>query len=194
MEDLDQSLWLMKELAIANRVVEIHLHRIAGGKDCMDWREKTFRNSPLRITIHLLANDLPLQATGPNQQAQPDGLDSTLPAYIGTEQVETQVDARINSWESHGVKGAEEESFDEFSMEGLPRDGNTDRCLNRCLLKSSEVIEPTRSRTLSPLPSPPSEAIQAREHIEFLPDDPVESEDLARVAEGPPKGMSFSAS
>ena len=39
MEDLEETLWRMKEHGIANNVLEIHLPRIACGKGGMKWKD-----------------------------------------------------------------------------------------------------------------------------------------------------------
>ncbi len=76
MEDLKQSL-----LAVTNRVLEIHLPKIACGKDCMNWSEvrelllNVFRNTSLRVTVHVLAED-------PELDPQTDHRNSTLPARL----------------------------------------------------------------------------------------------------------------
>ncbi len=64
MEDLEQSLWCMKDHDIANRVLEIPLSSFACGEDCKDWREvrelllRVFRNSVLSLTIYVFDEEL----------------------------------------------------------------------------------------------------------------------------------------
>ncbi len=68
MEDLTQSLLAMREHAITNRILEIHLPKIACGKDCMNWSDVrellliVFRNTPLPVTIHVLAENSELNS------------------------------------------------------------------------------------------------------------------------------------
>ncbi len=98
-EDLKHSSLSMREHAIANRVLEIHLPKIACGKDRMNWPEvrefliNIFRNTPLRVTIHMLDEDTELDS-------QTDHLDSTLPASMSTDQIHDQCGDKSSSGDS----------------------------------------------------------------------------------------------
>ncbi len=99
MEDLERSLLAMKDHAITNRILDIHLPKIACGKDCMNRAEvrelllNVFRNTLLRVTIHVLADD-----SEPNSQT--DHLASTIPARANLNQAENQCEGKISSGES----------------------------------------------------------------------------------------------
>ncbi len=88
----------MREHAIANGVLEIHLPKIACGKDCMNWPEvrelllNVFRNTPLRITVHVLDDE-------PGLGTQVDHLDSTLSARAGLGQAEGPYEDETSSGE-----------------------------------------------------------------------------------------------
>ena len=105
MEDLRQTLLAMREHAIANGVLEIHLPKIACGKDCMNWSEvrelllNVFRNTPLRITVHILADD-------PKTGSQADHLDSTLPDREELDQAEEPYEDEVSSGERVSSTGA----------------------------------------------------------------------------------------
>ena len=99
MEDLKQSWLAMREHAITNRLLEIHLPRIACGENCMNLAEvrelllNVFRNTPLRVTIHVLAEDSELNS-------QTDHFASTLQARADLNQTENQCEGKTSSGES----------------------------------------------------------------------------------------------
>ena len=201
MENLERSLLAMRDHAITNGILEIHLPKIACGKDCMNWAEvrelllNVFRNTSLRITIHVLADD-----SEPNSQT--DHLASTIPARTNLNQTESQCEGKISSGESmlseetvadedpcsevnestvvHDASSIQE-VFSEHSKGGPPREA-----------QSGMSSMPTQVHLASPSNEMRDQPAQESRETLSQPTQTLKQEDLMAESVGPTLSLSLS--